>query len=94
MEISSHLPFFTISFYATMGQYSSRAGTSARTIKAKADSVPGETERHIADNNCTDGWVLVAKVGDLGGGVPQCSSTVMALLMAKTWHCSYSAIMA
>jgi hypothetical protein len=38
------------------------------TISAVADTVPGETD--TADNNRTDGWILVAMVGDLGGGVP------------------------
>jgi parallel beta-helix repeat protein len=38
------------------------------TISAYAEPVPGETD--TADNNCTGGWILVAMVGDLGGGVP------------------------
>jgi len=37
------------------------------TISAVADIVPGETD--TTDNNCTDGWVLITKVGDLGGPV-------------------------
>ena len=38
------------------------------TISAYAWPVPGETD--TADNNRTDGSILVTKVGDLGGGVP------------------------
>jgi len=38
------------------------------TISAVADTVPGETDTE--DNNCSGGWILVAMVGDLGGGVP------------------------
>jgi len=37
-------------------------------ISAIADTVPDETD--TANNNCPGGWVLVAMVGDLGGGVP------------------------
>jgi hypothetical protein len=37
-------------------------------ISAYAWPVPGETD--LANNNCTDGSVLIAKVGDFGGGVP------------------------
>ena len=35
------------------------------TIKAIADTVPGETD--VADNTLSDGWVIVAMVGDLTG---------------------------
>jgi hypothetical protein len=35
------------------------------TISAVADTVPGETD--TADNNFTDGWVMVTRVGDLCG---------------------------
>jgi thermitase len=38
------------------------------TIKAVADTVPGETD--ILDNSYTGDWILITKVGDLGGGVP------------------------
>jgi len=38
------------------------------TISANAWPVLGET--YTADNNCTDGRILVTKVGDLGGGLP------------------------
>jgi hypothetical protein len=38
------------------------------TIWAYASPVPGET--NLANNNCTGGSVLIAKVGDLGGGLP------------------------
>jgi hypothetical protein len=38
------------------------------TISATAEVVPGESDFY--DNNCTDGWVLVTKVGDFGGNVP------------------------
>jgi hypothetical protein len=38
------------------------------TLNASADPVSGETD--TADNNCPGGWILVAMVGDLGGGVP------------------------
>jgi outer membrane protein assembly factor BamB len=38
------------------------------TISAYAEPVPGETD--TADNNRTDGSILITKVGDLGGGVP------------------------
>jgi len=24
----------------------------------------------LDNNNCTDGWILITKVGDIGGGVP------------------------
>ena len=48
------------------------------TISAMADTVPDETD--TADNNCSGGWILVAMVGDLGGGVPpeffKCDSKV------------------
>jgi len=37
------------------------------TISAVAEQVLGETD--IDDNNCTDGWILIAKVGDLGGPI-------------------------
>jgi len=37
------------------------------TIGAYAWPIPGETD--IDDNNCTDSWALVTKVGDLGGEV-------------------------
>ena len=36
------------------------------TISAYAEPVPGETS--TADNNSTDGWVVVSMVGDLTGG--------------------------
>ncbi len=35
------------------------------TISAMADTVPGETD--TADNNCTDGWVVVTWLGDTDG---------------------------
>jgi hypothetical protein len=38
------------------------------TIKAVADTVQGETD--ILDNSYTGDWILITKVGDLGGGVP------------------------
>jgi hypothetical protein len=38
------------------------------TISAYATPVTGETD--IINNNCTDGWVLITKVGDLGTGYP------------------------
>jgi hypothetical protein len=38
------------------------------TISAVAEQVLGEID--LDDNNCTDGWILITKVGDLGGGVP------------------------
>jgi len=38
------------------------------TISAYAEPVPGETD--TADNNRTDGSILITKVGDFGGGVP------------------------
>jgi outer membrane protein assembly factor BamB len=37
-------------------------------ISAYAEPVPSETDTE--DNNCLGGWILVAMVGDLGGGVP------------------------
>jgi uncharacterized protein YhfF len=36
------------------------------TISAVAETVPGEGETDLEDNNCTDGWILITKVGDLG----------------------------
>lgn len=38
------------------------------TITAKATPLPSETD--ITDNNFTDGWVIVAMVGDITGGSP------------------------
>ena len=38
------------------------------TISAYAWPVRNETD--TTDNNCTGGWVLIAKVGDLGSGAP------------------------
>jgi len=50
----------TCAFYCFMrGNY---------TISASVDAVPGETD--LSDNNLTDGWLVITKVGDLGGGVP------------------------
>jgi len=63
IELSSRS--FTIVQYAwntsgfAKGKYS---------IKAVADTVQGETD--ILDNSYTGDWILVTKVGDLGGGVP------------------------
>jgi hypothetical protein len=37
-------------------------------ISAYAGPVSGETD--TADNNCSGGWILITKVGDLGGGPP------------------------
>jgi parallel beta-helix repeat protein len=48
------------------------------TIKAIAEPVAGET--NTEDNSLTNGWVLVTKLGDLGGGMPivplQCDGVV------------------
>jgi hypothetical protein len=38
------------------------------TISAYAWPILGETD--LDDNNCTDGWILITKVGDFGGGLP------------------------
>jgi len=38
------------------------------TISAYAWPVPGETD--TADNNFTDGWIVISMVGDLTGGTP------------------------
>jgi hypothetical protein len=38
------------------------------TITGITWPVLGETD--TADNNCNDGWILVVKVGDFGGGTP------------------------
>jgi parallel beta-helix repeat protein len=38
------------------------------TIRTVANPVLGETD--LADNSFVDDWILVTKVGDLGGGVP------------------------
>lgn len=38
------------------------------TITSTASIVPRET--NLANNNLADGWILITKVGDLGGGVP------------------------
>lgn len=38
------------------------------TVSAYATPVQGETDTE--DNNRTDGWVLITKVGDLGGDLP------------------------
>jgi FlaG/FlaF family flagellin (archaellin)/predicted secreted protein len=38
------------------------------TMSACAWPVPGEVDTE--DNNCTDGYILITKVGDFGGGVP------------------------
>jgi hypothetical protein len=38
------------------------------TISASVDALLGEAD--LTDNNLTDGWVVITKVGDLGGGVP------------------------
>jgi hypothetical protein len=38
------------------------------SISVYAGPVPGET--NTADNNCTDGWVVVSMFGDLTGGTP------------------------
>jgi len=38
------------------------------TISALADPVLGET--NTTDNTLIDGWILITKVGDLGGGLP------------------------
>jgi hypothetical protein len=37
------------------------------TISAYAWPVQGETDK--LDNNCTDGWILITKVGDFGGAL-------------------------
>jgi len=37
-------------------------------LSATASNVTGETD--FTDNNYTDGWILVTKVGDFGGGLP------------------------
>jgi parallel beta-helix repeat protein len=42
--------------------------TGNYTIKAAADSVPGEID--ITDNMLSDGWILITKVGDIGGDIP------------------------
>jgi hypothetical protein len=38
------------------------------TISASVDAVPGET--YLSDNTFTDGWLVITKFGDLGGGLP------------------------
>jgi hypothetical protein len=53
---------------ATLIWDSSSLSKGNYTISAYAQPVSGETDTE--DNNCTGGWILVAMVGDLGGGVP------------------------
>jgi len=59
------------------------------TISAYAWPVPGETD--TADNRYIDGWVLVSKVGDLGGGLPPrffaCDGVVDGLDLALFVQC-------
>jgi hypothetical protein len=59
------------------------------TLTAAADIVPGETD--TADNNCTGSWILVTKIGDLGGGVPphffQCDDKVDGKDLALFLQC-------
>jgi parallel beta-helix repeat protein len=59
------------------------------TIKAVADPVLGEID--LSDNNLTDGWVLITKVGDIGGEVPptffNCDSSVDGKDLALFLQC-------
>jgi parallel beta-helix repeat protein len=53
---------------ATLIWDSSSLSKGNYTISAYAQPVSGETDTE--DNNCPGGWILITKVGDLGGGVP------------------------
>jgi parallel beta-helix repeat protein len=53
---------------ATLIWDSSSLSKGNYTISAYAQPVSGETD--MEDNNCPGGWILIAKVGDLGGGPP------------------------
>jgi len=57
------------------------------TISAYAWPVLGET--NIADNNCTDGWILITMVGDLGsaGGFFKCDGSVDGFDLALFIQC-------
>jgi len=59
------------------------------TISAYAWPVPGETD--TTDNNCTDGWIRITKVGDLGGGMPpeffKCDGVIDGLDLALFIQC-------
>jgi len=59
------------------------------TISVYAPPVPGETNTH--DNNLTDGWILITKLGDLGGGLPpefgKCDGKVDGIDLALWIEC-------
>jgi len=60
-------------------------------ISAVAGTVPGETD--TKDNNCTNGWILITTVGDLGGPVSYvptffaCDGKVDGFDLALFIHC-------
>jgi len=57
------------------------------TISAYAWPFPIETDK--ADNNCTDGWILITKVGDLGsaGGFFACDGAITGWDLALFIQC-------
>jgi len=59
------------------------------TISAYAWPVPDETD--WTDNNCTDGWTLISRVGDIGGSVPprffNCDGVIDGLDLALFIQC-------